>query len=104
MITIGKELTREFYIILCIMIIALLPLTMCYAIEHGHDGGRGHGEWHGHGGWGFFIGPPPFYPYPYYGDCERVCENHRVPVCHYDAWGERWCHNEVVRDCRRVCY
>jgi hypothetical protein len=27
-----------------------------------------------------------------------------IQVCDYDYWGDRWCHDEVVRECRRVCY
>ncbi len=118
-------------LIFCILLMVLAPCTACYAEEHGRGGGheRGgrfehgegrehggrfehgegrehgerheHGEGRGHGGFGVFIEP---FPYPGYPACERECRDRVVPVCRYDYWGERWCHDEVVRDCRWVCY
>ncbi len=107
-------LLRVFWVF-CIILSLLAGVTICYAAEHGHGGHGGHGghargEWHGHGGFGIFIGPGPYYPYPYYPyypyypDCDRVCSDRVVRVCNYDYWGERWCHDQVVRECRRVCY
>lgn len=102
---------RKLYLIFCAVLIVLASVAVCFADEHhgGHHGGH-HGDWHGHSGWGIFIGPgpyyypPPAYPYPAYPYCERVCSDRVVPVCRYDDWGDRWCHDELVRDCRRVCY
>ncbi len=96
---------RKIRLIFCAVLIVLASVAVCNADGHGGH----HGEWHGHSSWGFgiFIGPGPYYPppaYPAYPYCERVCRDRVVPVCRYDDFGDRWCHDEVVRDCRRVCY
>ena len=91
---------RKIYVIVSVVLVALMLSAVCY----GDERGRGRGERHERGGFGIFIGPPLYYPYPGYPDCERVCHDRVVPVCRYDYWGDRWCHDEVVRDCRRVCY
>jgi hypothetical protein len=102
---------QKFCLVFCIMLILLATVTICYADERGrgHGDRHGRGDWHGHGGgWGLFIGPAPVYPYypydPYYPECERVCRDRVIRVCDYDYWGDRWCHDEVVRECRRECY
>lgn len=100
---------RKLYLIICAIIVALLASTACYGDDHGrgHDGRDGRHGGHGRGGFSIFFGAPLLYPYPAYPaypDCERVCRDRIVPVCRYDYWGDRWCHDEVVRDCRRVCY
>lgn len=100
---------RKIVIIICVLLAAMLATTASYADDRGrghgerHDRGERH-EWHGRGGFGLFFGGPLYYPYPAYPDCARVCRDRIVPVCRYDYWGDRWCHDEVVRDCRMECY
>lgn len=50
---------------------------------------------------GLFLPVPFFSAYP---SCENVCREEIVPVCRYDRWGDRWCHDERTVECRRVCY
>lgn len=93
---------KKIGLIISVLILLLAWSSISYADRHGH-----HGGWEG----SVYIAPFPYlypaYPPPYYSPyptCERVCTERLVPVCREDRWGERWCHDEIVRDCRRVCY
>jgi hypothetical protein len=94
---------KKIGLIICIVLMVLAASSFCYADRHG----RGHG---GHSGWGVVIVPGPVYPYPYYPAygpspvCENRCYDRVVPVCRRDSWGDRWCHDKIVRECERVCY
>ncbi|HMK60023.1 MAG TPA: hypothetical protein VK452_02620 [Dissulfurispiraceae bacterium] len=99
---------RKILLVLCSLLVLASSAAICYGDDHGrgHEGGRDWGERHDrhdHGGFGLYFGVP-YYPYAPYPECQRVCRDRVVPVCNYDYWGDRWCHDEVVRDCRRVCY
>jgi len=91
--------------VLCSVLVLMFASNVC-AEDRGrggrHDWGERH-ERHDRGGFGLYFGVP-YYPYPVYPECDRVCRDRIVPVCNYDYWGDRWCHDEIVRDCRRVCY
>lgn len=100
---------KKILIITCALLILLMTSGICHADRHGHGRGNGHGSGHGHGhgGWGVVVIPAPIPIFPQYApapDCENHCYERVVPTCRRDAWGDRWCRDEVIRDCRRVCY
>ncbi|HMK44318.1 MAG TPA: hypothetical protein VK445_09295 [Dissulfurispiraceae bacterium] len=90
-------------LMLSVCLIVLSTAAFGYADPYGHHEGWRHNSWN----FGVVIAPPPL-PYPVYAEpyprCERRCHERVVPVCRYDSWGDRWCHDKVVRECERVCY
>lgn len=97
---------KKIRLIIFIMLMVVAASSFCYADWHGHRGHRGGGVVIVPGPV-FYPYPYPYYPYPAYSQpavCENNCYESVVPICRYDSWGDRWCHDEIVRRCNRVCY
>ena len=82
-----------------IVLVTVLSSATCFADWHRHE----HRDFDRRSNIsiGLFL-PVPFFST--YQPCEKVCREEIVPVCRYDQWGDKWCHDERIVECRRVCY